>query len=91
MADADVQQRALNIVIQQLLATREDDYKLYGVAAKEFATDAKGTLALHNTCKQLASHDASEYYNDILFCYHENVSESSMANPGEWRGSSGHF
>ena len=78
---ANVQQRALNVVTQQLLAARdEDDYQLYDVNARMFATDAVGTIALHNTCKQLASHDIKDWYNTILFCYYENKEEARMAD-----------
>ena len=76
-----MQQRALNVVMQQLLAAQdEDDYQLYGVNATDFSTDAKGTIALHNTCKQLASHDAKDWYSNILFRYYENKREARTAN-----------
>ena len=80
-AATDVQQRALNVVTQQLLSAQDEgDYQLYGVSAKDFATDAKGVLALHNTCKELASHNAKDWYDNILFCYHENKEEARMAD-----------
>ena len=83
---AEVQQRALNVVMQQFLSAQDEgDYQLYGVNARDFATDAKGVIALHNACKQLASHDISGWYNNILFCYHENKEEARMADPAEAR------
>ena len=75
-AQADVRQRALNVVMQQLLAQDEGNYQLYGVNANNFSTDAKGVIALHNTCKELASHDAKEWYDAILFCWAENKEEA---------------
>ena len=81
-ARVDVQQRALNVVMLQLLAAQDEgDYQLYGVNARMFATDAAGTIALHNTCKQLASHDAKDWHDTILFCYYENREEARMADP----------
>ena len=81
-AQADVRQKALNVVMQQLLAAQDEgDYQLYGVNARDFSTDAKGVISLHNTRKQLASHDTKDWYDAILFCYHENMSEARMADP----------
>ena len=67
--------------MQQLLAQDEGNYQLYGVNARDFSTDAKGVIALHNTCKQLASHDTNDWYSAILFCYMENKEEARMADP----------
>ena len=81
-AQTDVQQKALNVVMQQLLATQDEgDYQLYGVNARDFATDATGTIALRNTCKLLASRDTTAWYSNVLFCYHENREEARMADP----------
>ena len=67
--------------MQQLLAQDEGDYQLYGVNARDFSTDAKSVIELHNTCKQLASHDTKDWYNATLFCYWENKEEARMADP----------
>ena len=77
-AQADVRQRALSVVMQQLLTQDEDNYQLYGVNANNFSTDAKGVIALHNTCKELASHDTMDWYDTILFCWAENKEEASF-------------
>ena len=81
-ARVDVQQRALNVVMLQLLAAQDEgDYQLYGVNARMFATDAAGTIALHNTCKQLASHDITAWYDNMRFCYWQNREEARLQDP----------
>ena len=62
--------------MRQLLATREDDYRLYGVHVSEFRSDVKGVLGLRATCKELAEHNAKEYMSDAIFCIAENLQES---------------
>ena len=76
-----MRQRALDVVMQQLLGAREGNYQLYGVNAQMFATDAAGTIALHNTCKLPASHNTAAWFDDVFFCYHENKEEARMADP----------
>ena len=71
-----MRQRALDVVMQQLLGAREGNYQLYGVNAQMFATDAAGTIALHNTCKLLASRNAAAWFDDVLFCYRENKEDA---------------
>ena len=67
---------ALNVVMQNFLEARMDNYKLYDAHVREFRSDAKGILSLRASCKTLAEHDAKDWMNDIVFCIAENLEET---------------
>ena len=64
-ASADVQQKALNVVMQEFL-TKEDDYKLIYNTVFNFVTEVESVFALRKTCKEMSSHNASKWRRHIM-------------------------
>ena len=78
--------KALNLVMQNiLLKCEEGNYKLYDTHVSEFRSDVKGALGLRAANKELATHDAKPWMDNMVFCIAENLEEARMADPeGPW-------